>query len=172
MIPFLPLCPSLKRDDGGYYKQIDFESRDYLRPPHNGEGILVADAGQFPPEGDDSFAHLISETYRMGWKRFICFNNKGQRFLGCGLGPNTQGVRIDAYGSTGDYLASGIDGLEMHVHNNGQDQLGQIMKSGKLVVYGDVGQTFMYGAKGGEVYVLVMLLEGLSSMQQENHGLL
>ena len=34
------------------------------------------------------------------------------------------------------------------------DQLGQILKSGKLVVYGDVGQTFMYGAKGGEVYVL------------------
>jgi glutamate synthase domain-containing protein 3 len=28
------------------------------------------------------------------------------------------------------------------------------MKRGKLVVYGDVGQTFMYGAKGGEVYVL------------------
>jgi glutamate synthase domain-containing protein 3 len=28
------------------------------------------------------------------------------------------------------------------------------MKRGKLVIYGDVGQTFMYGAKGGEVYVL------------------
>jgi len=28
------------------------------------------------------------------------------------------------------------------------------MKSGKLVVYGDVGQTFMYGAKGGEVYIM------------------
>jgi glutamate synthase domain-containing protein 3 len=28
------------------------------------------------------------------------------------------------------------------------------MKAGKLVIYGDVGQTFMYGAKGGEVYVL------------------
>ena len=27
-------------------------------------------------------------------------------------------------------------------------------KAGKLVVYGDVGQTFMYGAKGGEVYVM------------------
>ncbi|MBF8256494.1 MAG: putative glutamate synthase, alpha subunit, C-terminal region, partial [Anaerolineales bacterium] len=27
-------------------------------------------------------------------------------------------------------------------------------KQGKLVVYGDVGQTFLYGAKGGEVYVL------------------
>ncbi len=28
------------------------------------------------------------------------------------------------------------------------------MKAGKLVVYGDVGQTFMYGAKGGDVYVM------------------
>ena len=28
------------------------------------------------------------------------------------------------------------------------------MKSGKMVIYGDVGQTFMYGAKGGEVYVM------------------
>ncbi|MEI6154648.1 MAG: glutamate synthase, partial [Deltaproteobacteria bacterium] len=73
---------------------------------------------------------------------------------GCGFGPRTEGVRIDAYNSSGDYLASGIDGLEMHVHGNAQDQLGQILKSGKLVVYGDVGQTFMYGAKGGEVYVM------------------
>ena len=40
------------------------------------------------------------------------------------------------------------------MHGNGQDQLGQIMNRGKLVVYGDVGQTFLYGAKGGEVYVL------------------
>jgi glutamate synthase domain-containing protein 3 len=28
------------------------------------------------------------------------------------------------------------------------------MKSGKLVVYGNVGQTFLYGAKGGVAYVL------------------
>ena len=27
------------------------------------------------------------------------------------------------------------------------------MKSGKLVVHGDVGQTFLYGAKGGEIFV-------------------
>ena len=40
------------------------------------------------------------------------------------------------------------------MHGNAQDQLGQIMKSGKLVIYGDTGQTFMYGAKGGEVYVM------------------
>jgi glutamate synthase domain-containing protein 3 len=61
---------------------------------------------------------------------------------------------VDCYDNPGDYLASGMDGLEVHVHGNAQDQVGQITKSGKLVVYGDVGQTFLYGAKGGEFYVL------------------
>jgi glutamate synthase domain-containing protein 3 len=62
-------------------------------------------------------------------------------------------VRIDVYGSSGDYIASGADGEEIYIHGNAQDQLGQIMKRGKLVIYGDVGQTFMYGAKGGEVFI-------------------
>src|SRR4030095_2798204 len=64
------------------------------------------------------------------------------------------GTVIHVYGSSGDYLASGIDGAEVIVHGNGQDQLAQIMKSGKLVVHGDVGQTFMYSAKGGSAFVL------------------
>jgi glutamate synthase domain-containing protein 1 len=140
--------------DTSPFRRIDFESRHALRGPREKEQVLISDAGRFPPEGDDSFARLISEAYTQGWRRFICFGHRGQRFLGCGLGPDTRGVRIDAYGSTGDYLGSGMDGLEMYVHGNAQDQLGQIMKSGKLVVFGDVGQTFMYGAKGGEVYVL------------------
>ena len=48
---------------------------------------------------------------------------------------------MDVYGSSGDYLASGIDGAEVFVHGDAQDQLAQIMKDGKLVVYGSVGQT-------------------------------
>ena len=137
-----------------YCAGIDFENRHALCAPRKGEKVLVADAGLFPPEGDDSFARLISNAFELGWKKFICFGQRGQRFLGCGLGPGTKGVRIESFGSSGDYLGSGMDGLEIRVHGNAQDQLGQIMKSGKLVVYGDVGQTFMYGAKGGEVYVL------------------
>ncbi|MEM2934168.1 MAG: hypothetical protein QXL78_04495, partial [Methanocellales archaeon] len=43
---------------------------------------------------------------------------------------------------------------EVYVHGDAQDQVAQILKSGKLVIYGSVGQAFMYGAKGGEVYVL------------------
>ena len=94
------------------------------------------------------------QAYQTGWKRFIVYRLRGQRFHGVGLGPATDGVRIDLYGSSGDYLASGMDGLEIHIHGNAQDQVAQIMKRGKLVIHGDVGQTFMYGAKGGEVYVL------------------
>lgn len=47
-----------------------------------------------------------------------------------------------------------MDGAELIAHNSGQDQVGQILKSGKLVIYGDVGQTFLYGAKGGSVYIM------------------
>jgi glutamate synthase domain-containing protein 3 len=46
-----------------------------------------------------------------------------------------------------------LDGAEITIHGNGQDQLGQILASGKFVIHGDVGQTFMYGAKGGNVYI-------------------
>ena len=77
----------------------------------------------------------------------------GSAFSGAGWDRDA-GLRIDVYGSSGDYLGSGIDGLEIFVHGNAQDQLGQIMKSGKMVIHGDVGQTFLYGAKGGAIYVL------------------
>jgi glutamate synthase domain-containing protein 3 len=136
------------------YRLVDFETRGSLRGPKNHETTLVIDAAHFPPEGDDCDAALLVNAYLKGWRYFISFNCIGQRYLGCGLGPDSEDVTIDVYGSSGDYLASGIDGLVINVHGNAQDQLGQIIKKGKLVIHGDVGQTFMYGAKGGSVYVL------------------
>jgi glutamate synthase domain-containing protein 1/glutamate synthase domain-containing protein 3 len=138
----------------GSYRKIDWQTRGLLAPPQPGEETLIVNVEGFPPEGDDCDAVLVRRAYEMGWRRFICHGYRGQRFAGCGLGAETLGVRIDVYGSSGDYLASGIDGLSIFVHGNGQDQLGQIMNRGKLVVHGDVGQTFLYGAKGGDVYVL------------------
>jgi glutamate synthase domain-containing protein 1/glutamate synthase domain-containing protein 3 len=135
-------------------KRIDWDTHGDLRAPKSGETTLVIFARDFPPEGDDCDSRLAVEAYELGWKRFIIYGLRGQRFTGCGFGPETDDVRIDVFGSSGDYLASGIDGLQIHVHGNAQDQLGQIIKRGTLVVHGDVGQTFMYGAKGGEVYIL------------------
>ncbi|MFZ0034929.1 MAG: hypothetical protein WAK60_08095 [Sedimentisphaerales bacterium] len=138
----------------GAYRLIDFETRDNLRRPQDNETTLVIDAAHFLPEGADCDAALLVDAYIKGWRHFISFNCIGQRYVGCGLGPETDGVTIDVYGSSGDYLGSGLDGLTITVHGNAQDQLGQIIKKGKLVIHGDMGQTFMYGAKGGSVYVL------------------
>lgn len=136
------------------YRLIDFDTRKSLRPPQENETTLVIHADVFPPEGDECDAALLVDAYMIGWRKFICYDCSGQRYIACGLGPDTADVFIDVYGSSGDYLASGIDGLTITVHGNAQDQLGQIIKRGKLVVYGDTGQTFMYGAKGGDVYIM------------------
>ncbi len=146
--------PGIASESPGRYQYIDWTCREKLRAPRDNEIILVINAREFPPEGEYCDARLICAAYALGWEKFICFGYKGQRFTGCGLSSQSDKVRIDVYDSSGDYAASGIDGLEIHIHGNAQDQLGQIMKRGKLVIYGDVGQTFMYGAKGGEVYVM------------------
>ena len=147
--------PSLEgKKEKGAYRLIDWESRHFFRGPFYQEKTLIIDASLFPPEGNHCDSRLMSEAFHRGWRRFIVFGLKGQRFHGCGFGSGSGGVHVDVYGSSGDYIGSGIDGLTIHVHGNAQDQLGQIMKSGKMVVYGDVGQTFMYGAKGGEAYVM------------------
>jgi glutamate synthase domain-containing protein 1/glutamate synthase domain-containing protein 3 len=114
----------------------------------------VIDARRYAPQGPDSLSAEIVRLYKRGFRKYIIVHARGQRFIGNGLGPEANGVSIDVYGTPGDYLASGIDGCDIRVHGSAQDQLAQIMKDGKLVVYGDVGQTFMYGAKGGEAYIL------------------
>ncbi len=150
----LGAVPSITANSSAHARLIDWDTRDKLRAPKDKEETLVIYARHFPPEGEECDAKLIVHAYEQGWKQFILYGLRGQRFQGCGLGSDTSDVRIDIYGSSGDYIASGIDGMEINIHDNAQDQLGQIMKTGRLVIYGDVGQAFMYGAKGGEVYIL------------------
>jgi len=137
-----------------HYHYTDWKKKDVLDSPKSEQEILVVNCLRFASEGDQSISRFIIKALRLGWKNFITFNWRGQRFCGCGLGPGSEDIRIDVFGSSGDYLGSGLDGAEIAVHETAQDQVGQIMKSGKLVIYGGVGQTFMYGAKGGEAYVL------------------
>ncbi len=136
------------------YSRVDWSYRTSLTSPTSPAQVLVVDSAEFPVEGDSSLARLVVEADSQGWKRIILYNLRGHRFVANGLGPKTDGLRIDCYGDVGDYAASGIDGAEVNVHGAAQDQAAQIMKCGKLVVHGDVGQAFMYAAKGGQVYVL------------------
>ena len=143
---------AIKSDTGG---EDIYHGRGRALPESGANGrVVYVDAAGFPAQGPGSLALEIGSLVTRGFLNIVVMNIRGQRFIANGLGANTDGLRIDVYGSSGDYLASGIDGAEVVVHNSGQDQIAQIMKRGKLVVHGDVGQTFMYGAKGGEVFVL------------------
>jgi glutamate synthase domain-containing protein 1/glutamate synthase domain-containing protein 3 len=136
------------------FVRITWDKRDRLRGPRDGETTLLIDARGFAPEGDDCDATLAVRAFHLGWRHIVHYNSRGTRFHAAGFGPATDGLRVDCYDNPGDYLGSGMDGLEVYVHGNAQDQIGQITKRGKMVIYGDVGQTFLYGAKGGEIYVL------------------
>ena len=136
------------------YTRIDWKNRSRLVHPGTDSQVLVVDALEFPAEGDESAARFLVQAYDEGWRNLLFYNLRGHRFIGSGLGPKTNGLKVDLYGDVGDYVASGIDGCEISVHGAAQDQAAQIMKYGKLVVHGDVGQAFMYAAKGGDVYVL------------------
>jgi len=151
-----PLLGGEARTDWRNVRRLSWDSRPLLSPPpaEVQPTILVLDTSGFPPEGEESAARYLARAYEQGWQQLIAYNWRGGRFAACGLGAGSHDARIDLYGDVGDYAASGLDGAEVHLHGDGQDQLGQIMKLGKLVVYGDVGQTFLYGAKGGEVFVL------------------
>ncbi|MBN1757816.1 MAG: hypothetical protein JW863_05835 [Chitinispirillaceae bacterium] len=135
-------------------RRVTFATRGSLRGPAGNEKTLLIDARGFQPEGIDCDAYTAVDAYHLGWRHLVHYNSRGTRFHAAGFGPATDGLRVDCYDNPGDYLGSGIDGLEAYVHCNAQDQLCQISKRGKVVIYGDVGQTFLYGAKGGEVYVL------------------
>ncbi|UCE91200.1 MAG: glutamate synthase [Methanobacteriota archaeon] len=136
------------------HQLVDIANREALRAPDSPYDSLVVDCRDFPMEGEGGVSFVISKAKALGWNHVIAFATNGHRFIGCGLGPRSNGFRIDVHGSPGDYLASGVDGAEVRVHGNGQDQLGQIFSDGRLVVYGDVGQTFLYGGKGGEAFVM------------------
>jgi len=122
--------------------------------PTSPASTLVIDAERFPNEGPEAVSRVIAVSHAGGWRNYIVYRCRGDRFIGCGLGPDTHDVRIDVYGSSGDYLGSGMDGAHLYVHGDAQDQVGQVLKSGRIVIFGNVGQTFLYGAKGGEAYVM------------------
>ncbi|MBI4864454.1 MAG: glutamate synthase [Candidatus Riflebacteria bacterium] len=132
----LDRLPGPDRRDGSAVVRLDRETVVAHGVPSPGaDGLLVIDARGFPPEGRDAVSRTIVAAHRLGWRRFVIYRCRGDRFLGCGLGPGTADVRIDVYGSSGDYLGSGMDGAHVYVHGDAQDQVGQILNTGRIVVF-------------------------------------
>lgn len=143
---------------GRAYCLINWETRNMLRPPKSPRQVLVIDAHDFAPEGDDGICGLVDEACMMGWSRIIAYNFKGQRNFGAGLIAKNR-IRIDVYGRVGDCLAAFADGAEFYVHGSVQDSVAYCFRSGKIVIYGDAGKAFEYGAKGGVAFILGDLID-------------
>ncbi len=139
-------------------RRIDWDSRMRLSGPSEADGVLVMDVYDFPPEGDEGVCRLLENVCRLGWRRLVAYNFRGQRNFGAGLIAGN-GVRIDMYGRVGDCLAAFADGPEFYVHGSVQDSVAYCFRSGKLVVHGDAGKAFEYGAKGGIAFVLGDLID-------------
>ena len=123
-----------------------------------GHETLVMDVSDFKPEGEDGTCQILEKAYKLGWKKIIAYNFKGQRNFGAGL-ITKDNVRIDAYGRVGDCLAAFADGPEFYIHESAQDSVAYCFKSGKIVIYGDAGKAFEYGAKGGIAFILGDLID-------------
>jgi glutamate synthase domain-containing protein 3 len=119
---------------------------------------LVIDVSDFKSEGPEGVCQLLDKACKLGWRKIIAYNFKGQRNFGAGL-VTKDSVKIDVYGRVGDCLAAFADGPEIHVHESAQDSVAYCLRSGKLAIFGDAGKAFGYGAKGGVTYVLGDLVD-------------
>ncbi|MGA3191276.1 MAG: glutamate synthase [Candidatus Bathyarchaeia archaeon] len=140
------------------YCLTNFKERKDLRSPARLGQTLIVDASEFQPEGEKGTCQFLERAYELGWKNFIAYNFRGQRNFGAGLVARDK-VRIDVYGRVGDCLAAFADGPEFYVHESAQDSVAYCFKSGKLVIFGDAGKAFEYGAKGGVTFILGDLID-------------
>ncbi len=62
-----------------------------FRPGTAGGETLVLDARGFAAEGPESLALAIQRSVSSGFRQLIVHGAKGHRFIGNGLGPETEG---------------------------------------------------------------------------------
>lgn len=81
----------------------------------------------------------------------IILNNVcGQRFIGAGLQGN---IEITINGVPGNDLGIFMDGPIIKVNGNCEDQSGNTMNQGKMIIDGDGGDVIGLSSRGGKIYV-------------------
>jgi len=150
--------PSIDSESNSDYRLVNWEKRSKLKSPLHPNQTLVIDVQDFKPEGEEGTCQFLDMAYKLGWRNFIAYNFRGQRNFGAGLVARDK-VKINVYGRVGDCLAAFADGPEFYIHESAQDSVAYCFKSGKLVIFGDAGKAFEYGAKGGVAFVLGDLID-------------
>lgn len=104
---------------------------------------LNIDATQIP------YAQL-NQTIRQQPGDYSLLNVNGQRYIGCGLGPE---YSFDIYGTPGNDLGAFMDGAKLNVFGNCQDATGNTMNQGRIVVHGNASDTVGYAMRNGQIFI-------------------
>ncbi|MDH4227590.1 MAG: hypothetical protein OEV59_07595 [Deltaproteobacteria bacterium] len=92
----------------------------------------------------------VREAVEKGDKEIILKNVNGQYYIGDGIRKK---VNITVEGVPGNDLAAFMDGPELRIKANAQDNIANTMNSGKVIVEGNAGDVLGYGMRGGKLHV-------------------
>jgi glutamate synthase domain-containing protein 3 len=92
----------------------------------------------------------IHHAINKGTKHLMLNKVCGQRFIGASLQGD---LKIEINGVPGNDLGIFMDGPEIIVNGNCEDQAANTMNDGTLIVNGDGGDVLGLSARGGKIYV-------------------
>ncbi|MFW9940999.1 MAG: hypothetical protein ACFFFT_08155 [Candidatus Thorarchaeota archaeon] len=93
---------------------------------------------------------MIHDAVDKNYKKIVLNNVCGQRFIGAAL----QGeIEISINGVPGNDLGIFMDGPRISVYGNCEDQSGNTMNQGTMIIDGDGGDVIGLSSRGGKIYV-------------------
>lgn len=92
----------------------------------------------------------INQAIAKGVEVIKLINVNGQRYIGNAL-PNP--LRLLIYGTPGNNLGAFMNGAEIFVFSNAQEQVANTMNKGKILIFGDASDVVGYGMRGGKVFI-------------------
>jgi glutamate synthase domain-containing protein 1/glutamate synthase domain-containing protein 3 len=99
----------------------------------------------------------ISAAHSRGDAGIVIENCTGQRYLGIGITPKTEGreepFRIQITGFPGNCLANLNDGATFEVFGNVADDLADTMQSGSIIVHGSSRDVTGQAIQGGSIFI-------------------
>lgn len=95
--------------------------------------------------------HKVREAVEAGEKEILLKNVNGQYYIGDGLRDGKTVITVE--GVPGNDLAAFMDGPTVICRSNAQDNIGNTMNSGKVVVFGHAGDVLGYGMRGGRLHI-------------------
>lgn len=99
------------------------------------------------------YKHLNEKIHRAienGAKVIELINVNGQRYIADGL---TKNVKIYVSGTPGNNLGAFMNGPEVIVYGNAQEQVANTMNDGRVVIHGNASDIVGYGMRGGKVFI-------------------